>query len=174
MRHGLLLVLLGVPAFGGAQVPMISEGTRVRVERPATKKVDGILMSQTADSMQIAAPQATMIASESISRIRESAGRSHARGAAKGAKIGAVVVGGGFALIVIGAYVSSSDANKSGLGEWLAIGAIIGGVEGAVLGGLIGALAGAERWRTIYSSPVRLTIRPPASGATGAGLSFAF
>lgn len=93
MRRALLLIFLGVPLAGGAQVPTIIPGARVRVEtRQTDKRLEGTLMSQTADSLTIASVGAirTVVPSGSITTIRVSQGKSHGAGAIRGSRSEAV------------------------------------------------------------------------------------
>lgn len=175
MRCTALLFCLSLSSVGAAQLPVISPGALVRVEVLEThKKLTGTLMAQEADSLTIAAPGATTVQTTSIKRIRLSEGRSRGRGAIHGAKIGAVVVGGGFALLFIGAYALSSEPNKSGLAPWVGVALVVGGIEGALIGGIIGAARGGEKWSTIYTNPAGSKGSVGTSRATGMGLSLAF
>lgn len=175
MRRTLLFIFVAsAPAAIAAQAPTIPLGTRVRVEMQGKIKVDGTLMSQTEDSIIVSSPGTlrTVVASESVARIRVSEGRSHAQGAVRGMKIGTVVAGGGVALIFGAAYIESTENNKSIalLFAFVAAGAVTGAMYGAAIGGIFGA----ERWTTVYSSPVRVSFRPAQSGAPGVGVSIWF
>lgn len=175
MRRALLFVLFSIaPATTAAQAPLIPLGSRVRVETQQRGRVDGTLMSQTEDSIVVAAPGAlrTVVVSASIARIRVSEGRSRARGAVRGMKIGAAVGGGSVALVFGAAYIGSTDSNKkiTGLLSFVAVGVL----EGVMVGAGIGALVGAEAWTTVYSRPIRVGFQSSQSGAPGVGVSITF
>lgn len=87
-------------------------------------------------------------------------------------KLGAAVVGGGVALLLGGAYVSSNLEHKStsGIIPLTVAGAAIGGGYGAVAG----SIRGVERWSTVYSAPIRVSFRPFPSSWPGIGVSIRF
>lgn len=157
-----------------AQTVPIPIGARVRVEMCDKSRLDGTLMMRTADSVAVALPRAvrTVVATEYISRVRRSEGKSHGHGAVKGLKIGAVIGGGATTLVMGGAYLGSSAENKDA--TWVAFFAAAGAMTGALYGGVIGAIVGAERWTTVYTFPARLSFVPPPTGAPGIGVTFRF
>ena len=84
-----------------AQALPIPLGTRVRLEMHDKSRLEGILISQSADSLVVAPPTpvVTAVSTEYIARVRRSEGKSHAHGAVQGIKIGAVIGGGATALL---------------------------------------------------------------------------
>jgi hypothetical protein len=168
------LILCGAPAADG-QVPSIAPGTRVRLEleRP-NRKVDGTLMSQTADSIAVATDGSGIwtMPAESVVRIRVGSGKSVMRGAIRGMKIGSLVLGGGFGLLLTAA-VAAGDGGTDAI-PFLVVYSAIAAAEGAILGAFVGAIVRSEKWTDIYSSHVQLTVRPDRSGRTGVGLSIGF
>ncbi len=167
MRHALLLIFLGASQ-ADAQFPSIIPGARVRVEGLNHRKLEGTLMSQTADSITIAAVGAilTTVASGSLTRVRVSQGKSHGAGAIKGMKIG-----GG-----IGLGVGLLAGLVSPPGERAAIGmSVAGGALGGVIwGAAIGSIVGAAKWTTVYTAPLRIAIGRAENGAMTLGLAMRF
>src|SRR3954470_17137988 len=108
--HKTIMMLSLFAAGAGAQVPALAAGSRLKVEMSDRPKVEGTLMSQTPDSLVIAANGAliTSVPSANIGRISSTMGRSHSAGAWKGTKIG-VMVGGGLG-VVAGLAVMSDDS----------------------------------------------------------------
>jgi len=179
MRRALLFICLSATSAAvAAQAPTIPPGTRVRIETRERGTFDGTLMSQTSDSFFVAGPGAlrTLVASESVTRLRVSEGRSHARGAVRGMKIGAAVGGGGMALVIGAAFIGSTAKDKyNGESLGMAVGLVASGaLVGVMYGAGIGALFAVERWTTVYSNPLRVSFRPAPSGAPGVGVSVRF
>lgn len=80
------------------------------------------------------------------------------------------------ALITGASYLGSTNKSQNGDETLSAVFALVasGAFTGAMFGAGIGALLGAERWTTVYSSPVRVSFRPAPSGARGVGVSVRF
>lgn len=176
MRRALLFLLLGVGPAATAQMPTLVQGGRLRVEAPGHRKeIEGTLLSQTADSLTIAALGAvrTTVASASVWRIKESRGKSHGMGAVRGLKIGSAfgAVGGlvvGPVLVSdTGSFARDYSTNMIGLAASSAI-------TGAMFGLVIGAVAGAEKWTTVYSRPTRIGFSRARNGVSVIGLSIRF
>jgi hypothetical protein len=174
MRFALLLiVMLSPPMLIAAQTPTIPPGTRVKVQTQQNTRVNGSLISQSSDSIIVATGDAmrTVIASDAVTRIDVSKGRSHLHGAVRGMKVGAVTTGGVVTLIFAVAYIGSraEDMSIAPFFAYTAVSAAIGAMYGAAIGGMFGA----ERWSTVYSAPIQVTFRP-SQGAPGAGVSIRF
>jgi hypothetical protein len=131
-------------------------------------------MSQTGDSLIVAAPEAirTVVASAGVTRIDVSRGRSRMQGAIRGMKVGTTIVGGGLAIIFTTAYIAEGGTGDS-IAELLAYTAY-GAAAGAMYGAGVGALLGAETWSTVYSAPHRVSFGPSRSGPIGVGVSIRF
>jgi hypothetical protein len=164
LKPALLLAMCA--AMAGAQLPEMAQGSRLKLELTSRQKFDGTLMSQTADSLVVAADGARIVRfpSSSVGRIKSTTGKSHGAGAKKGAKIGAFI-GGGFGLLA-GLLVTEDDSYNY---EWdkstapVLFGAV-GAAEGALYGVAIGAIVGAQNWKTIYERPYSVGLAP-APGA---------
>jgi hypothetical protein len=177
MRRALLLIFLGVPLAGGAQVPTIIPGARVRVEsRQIDKNLEGTVMSQTADSVIVASVGAirTAVASGSITRIRVSQGKSHGAGAIKGIKIGGGIGLGLGVLLGLAIAAGPSTSEYPNPGGVAAVVAALYAVSGAMWGAAIGGAVGAEKWTTVYSIPMRISVGRPQRRAPGVSLSITF
>ena len=175
MRHGLLVLFALLPVAGVAQVPSVALETRIRVEVSDTgKKLVGNLLSQSSDSLTVAAPWAKAVASAAITRMWQSDGRSHGRGLLRGMGIGGGIGGGVTTVIIFGAIVAEQGEINGGAFVVAGAFGLIGALEGAILGGIIGGAIGREKWKTIYSSPGRVSMRPASRGTPGMGLSIAF
>lgn len=175
MRCALLLILaLFLPAPISAQAPTIPPGTRVRVETQQRARVDGTLMSQSSDSIIVATPRPlrTAVASGDVTRIAVSKGRSHVQGALRGMKIGAAIVGGAATFMVGAAYFGGRTEESSivPLYAFAVSGAAVGAMSGAAFGGMLGA----EKWSTVYSAAMRVSVRPFQSRVPGVGVSIRF
>src|SRR3954466_5136400 len=96
-----------------AQVPALASGSRLKVEMTSGQKIEGTLMSQTQDSLVIAAGGAliTGLPSANVGRISSTLGKSHSAGAIKGTKIG-VVIGGGLGVLLGAAVMTDSTISK--------------------------------------------------------------
>jgi hypothetical protein len=173
MRAALLFFLVQIPAASiAAQVP-IPAGAKVKIGTHAKASVVGTLLSQSGDSIVIttAGSKRSAVASNVVTRIEVSQGRSHKHGAFRGMKIGSLSLGGGLALAVAAAYLS--DDVQNGIVP-LYMTAFYGAAVGAVCGVVIGGILGTERWSTLYSAPMRVTFGPVQRGTPGVGLSIRF
>lgn len=178
MRYLAMLLLAGASSAVIAQPPSVAVGARVSIDSRGSHEITGMLMSQTADSMTVGLADGTfgVVAVTGINRLRVSEGLSHAQGAKKGAKLGALIGGLGWPAVFLGAYVFDDSPNKGtdGLAAWMGVAAVVGGLEGAVIGVIAGAAGGAEKWSTVYQANPRLTLRRTTNGATGIGISIPF
>ena len=168
MRTTMMLMLLTTVA--GAQLPELAPGSRLKLDLTDRRKVEGTLMSQTADSLVVAAEGAviTRLPASSVGRIQSTMGKSRGAGAKKGAKIGAII-GGSFGLVVgLAAY---SDPDYRGA-EAPILWGLVGAADGALYGVVIGAIAGSQNWKTVYERPFDVSVaRPPLGGGLRFGLS---
>jgi hypothetical protein len=172
----LVCVLLSiiVPFVARAQLPDVAPGARVRLDigRSGTK-IEGTVTSQTSDSISVATGSAIWaLPTASITRVRVSGGKSQLRGAVRGMKIGALVLGGGFGALVAVAALGSGEGASA-----IPLVALFGGIaaaEGAIIGGLIGGIVGSERWTNVYPNNVGVILRPAGDGTTSLGLSWTF
>ena len=175
MRFALFLILVvWPPASIVAQAPTIPAGTRVKVETHQRTRVAGTLMSQTRDSIIVAAPGAirTVVASEAVTRIAVSKGRSRVHGALRGMRVGSVVIGGGTAVIMTVAFVDGG-VGENNVGPFVVLTAI-GAAMGAIYGGTMGVLFPVERWFTVYSASSRVSVGPFQGSVPGVGVSIRF
>jgi hypothetical protein len=167
------ILMLSMFAVGaGAQVPAMAPGSRLKVEMTDRPKVEGTLMSQTPDSLVIAANGAliTAVPTANVGRISSTMGRSHGAGAWKGTKIG-VMVGGG--LGVLAGLAVMTDNSLDNASEAPLFFGLLGAAEGAFYGVIIGAIAGSQDWKPVYERPYRVTLAP-APGSVRLGLSYKF
>ena len=130
-------------------------------------------MSQTPDSIMVAVPGAirTVVASDDVTRIAVSEGRSRVHGARRGMTYGAAIVGGAATLLFTAAYIG--EGGTGDFGDVVVLSAITA-VSGAIYGAAIGGLIGHERWSTVYSAPIRVSLGPSRRGSPGVGLSIRF
>ena len=175
MRFVLLFFLASLPAAStAAQANTIPSGTRVKIETQPKTQVVGKLLSQLGDSIIItgAGSHRIALASDAVTRVEVSRGRSHVHGALRGMKVGSLAVGGGVGLIVGAAYIDGYSDRNSIVPLYVLVfsGAAVGAVYGAAIGGILGA----ERWSTLYSAPMRVSFGPVQSGAPGVGVSIRF
>ena len=158
----------------GAQIPNLATGSRLKVEMPGYQKLEGTLISQTADSLVIAADGARLVGvrAADVGRIKSTMGKSHSAGAKKGAKIG-TLIGAGAGVLVGIAYMSdyNETVNDPAFDNGAApvLFGIVGAAEGALYGVIIGAIAGAQDWKTIYERPYSVSVAP-VPGAVRVGL----
>jgi hypothetical protein len=173
MMRRTMLVLTLVTASAGAQIPALAPGSRLKIEMVNAQKVEGTLMSQTPDSLVIAADGAliTNVPSASIGRIKSTMGKSRGAGAKKGARIGAMIGGGAGVLFGL-VMTDENPSGNDGAAVPLLYG-IVGAAEGALYGVIIGAIAGSQNWKTVYERPYAVTLAP-ASGNVRLGFSVAF
>ena len=164
-----LLILTTLATTAVAQLPELAPGSRLQLELVDHQKIEGTLMSQTPDSLIIAAEGAriTRIPSARIGRIKSTLGKSHGAGARKGAKIGSIV-GAGFG-VLLGLTVMSDDTYSSSdygfdKSSAPAVFGLVGAAEGAIYGVGIGAIVGAQNWKTIYERPYSLSVAPAPGG----------
>jgi hypothetical protein len=155
--------LLSIVAMSaGAQLPALATGSRLKVEMSGYRPVEGTLMSQTSDSLVIAADGARLVGIETskVGRIKSTLGKSHSAGARKGAKIG-TFIGAGFGGL-LGVAIMSDDSYDYDFDKSQAplIFGLVGAAEGAFYGVVIGAIAGAQDWKTIYRRPYSVSIAP--------------
>jgi hypothetical protein len=151
----LLVMVALLPAEVAAQaLPVLPEGTRVRVRGPALPagSLTGNVTFATTDSMAVLGPRGVVrLAQPDINRVEVSRGRSHVRGALKGTLVGGLVGAVGMAMIG-----SIGDANGADEGQTISgtgAGFIIGMFVGPPVGALIGGVRGIERWRTTWERP---------------------
>lgn len=162
-----MLSMLAMTA--SAQVPALATGSRLRVEMPGYRRLEGTLISQSADSLVIAADGARLVgvSTASVARIKSTMGKSHGAGAKKGAKIG-TLIGAGAGVLVGVVYMNDNtqEFNDPGFDNGAApvVFGIVGAAEGALYGVLIGAIVGAQDWRTIYERPYRVSLAPAPGG----------
>ena len=162
LRQSMLLLAL-LPFVSEAQVPVLMPGARVRISAPGYgPSMTGTVMSQSADTIQLAESGATMrhIPTATVREIRASTGKSHRAGAIKGAKIGGVIgaVGGALSLGVLAPYSHVTGENAV---RWLLLWTTVGAGYG--VGG--GAVVKAEHWQRVYSSRARIAVLPYQRGA---------
>jgi hypothetical protein len=168
-----MLSLFAAAADGAAQVPALAPGSRLSIEMTDRPRVEGTLMSQTSDSLVIAANGAliTSVPSAKVGRISSTMGRSHSAGAKKGALIG-TMIGAGVG-VVVGIAAPDDSGFNSETSEAPVFYGLVGAAEGALYGVIIGAIAGSQDWRTVYERPYRVTLAPtPASIRLGLSLTF--
>lgn len=156
-----------------AQIPTLSGGTRVKLwTRGTDAAITGRVFSQTGDTIRIASNEVVhVVPTTSIARIDVGSGRSRGAGAIRGAKIGALSMGG-FCLVVCGiAYLADSTHEDFGsLAGFVGLSAY----SGALWGAIIGAIVGTERFATAYSEHVALRIEPVVGGKRRIGLALRF
>lgn len=159
-------------SLASGQVPQLAPGAHLKVDRLDGPRIEGTLMSQSNDTLTIAAEGAviTPVAAAAVGRIKASAGKSHGAGAKKGAKIGAVI-GGGFGLLT-GLLYDNADIGFNGSQAPILFG-VVGAAEGAIYGVLIGAIVRAQKWTTVYERPYGVTAGFDGNRAS-AGLSIRF
>jgi len=168
----LLHALAGVPIIG-AQLPTISGGTHVRVHTQQRSDVlEGTLVSQTADSIGVVrGDRLQMIPSVSVVAMDVGSGRSHARGAVHGMKMGTLIAGGTSAVLFGVSYASYDGPKHLADLAWVtSVFAFSGTVYGAIIGGAIGS----ETWVSAYPRRVAFAVQPRVNGASGLGVSFEF
>ena len=120
----------------------LREGARVRVDiRDGARTIEGSLRQATPDSLIVFRPQGVhRIARVEIVTVDVQQGRSHARGAGRGALIGLA------AGTVLGLVAEASrDPYDEGLG-YPPLHIAIPAVYGALAGTALGAIIGADRW----------------------------
>jgi len=161
LRQSMLLLAL-LPFVSEAQVPVLMPGARVRISAPGYgRSMTGTVMSQSADTIQLAESGAVMrhIPTATVREIRASTGRSRRAGAIKGAKIGGVIgaVGGAF---IFGVLAPIGHATWEGAVKVVLTGAMSGAMGGAE----IGAVVGAEHWQRVYGSRARIAVLPSQRG----------
>jgi hypothetical protein len=168
----MLKVLTMLMAFAGvasAQLPELAQGARLKLDLAGPAKLEGTLLSQTPDSLVVAADGARIVklSSSSVGRIRSTAGKTHGAGAKKGAKIG-TIVGAGFGVLVGLAFMNDGSYayGNAGFDQSAAplVFGVVGAAEGALYGLAIGAIVGAQNWKTIYERPYRVSASPMQGG----------
>jgi hypothetical protein len=172
LKAALMLTL--VAGVAGAQLPEMAAGSRLKVELTTHQKFDATLMSQTGDSLVVAADGARIVKfpTSTVGRIKSTSGKSHGAGAKKGAKIGAFI-GAGFGVLA-GLLVMEDDGYDDYPFDKSAAPAVfgaIGAAEGALYGVAIGAIVGAQNWKTIYERPYSVSFAP-APGAVRVAIAF--
>ena len=160
MRIACCLLLLFLPGLASAQLTSIAPGSKLRVYAPGFEKerIVGTLMAPIDSVAAIALPlrrtsrdspwhaELRSIPVTSIRRLEISRGRSHGRGAKRGAAIGAL---GSLALVLGGVYVDVTQKDPDSLIPASAA-AVIFSVLIVPSTTLLGAVIGVERWEQAY------------------------
>jgi len=170
-----VLAALLIPlASAGGQLAELQPGARIRVRAPAVVagRVEGTVITRTADSVTMTAPggPTVHVPLAAMTAAEVSRGRSRRDGALKGLAWG-TGIGAAMGLISeLGGEECPDDRCDDGYstGEYLAAGV----VSGAALGAGIGAIVGAERWERLQL-PTRLALSVGRKRATVA-LALAF
>lgn len=162
---GLLLTsLLASPAH--AQFVELDPGTRIRLRAPAAVagQLTGVVIGRSNDSLTVSRSNAMPVTLplSALTSLEISRGKSHGRGAMKGA------LWGGGVFVVLGVVIpmeeclegtSSNTYNEGSRAE----GVLWTATSGALTGALIGAIIGAERWERA-ALPLRVGVRPLSGG----------
>jgi hypothetical protein len=136
-----LLAALLVPATVRAQLPTLQPGLRVRVDaRPALdRRIVGTLMSQTTDTVTLAASATSWhrVPVADVARLDVHMGPSRWRGVARGLVIGTAIIGGG---AMVGSWMATDNDFVFPIAA-----------TGAGIGALTGFFIGADKWRRVFS-----------------------
>jgi len=164
-------LMLATPARG--QLPVISGGTHVKLWLgPDQPRIKGTLFSQTVDTVRVTSDgEVRVIPTSMIGGVEVGGGRSHTAGAWRGAKIGAMILGGAGAVIFGSSYAAYEGKKQPGD---LAAVVVASALSGAFYGAIIGAIAGSEAWTPVYPARVAVSLARPTPNATSVGLSFKF
>jgi hypothetical protein len=163
---GLLLTALTASPVH-AQFVELDPGTRIRLRAPAAVagQLTGVVIARSRDSLTVSRSSAMPVTLPitGLTSLEISRGKSHGRGAAKGA------LWGGGVLAVLGLVIpmddcpeETSSATCSTEGS-RAEGVLWAATSGALTGALIGGIVGAERWERA-TLPLQLGVRPLSSG----------
>ena len=180
LRTHLTIVLFGAAtllftAQAQAQLPVLSGGTHVKLWLgPDQPKIKGTIFSQTADTLRVASNGAVRVVPTSmVGGVEIGGGRSHTGGAVRGAKIGALIVGGAGA-VLFGASYAAYDGEKQQHSSDVVAFIAASALSGAFYGAIIGAVVGTEAWTPVYPARVAISVTRPNDHSTGLGLSFKF
>jgi hypothetical protein len=158
------MALMAVPAH--AQFKELDPGTRVRLQAPSAVagKLVGVVIARSGDSLTVSRSNAmpVTVPVSSLTSLEISRGKSHGRGALKGALWG----GGVFLVLGVVMPIEECDENTPSNicgDESRAEGVVWAATGGALTGALIGAIIGAERWERA-ALPLQLGVRPLSGG----------
>jgi hypothetical protein len=159
------MALFAVPAH--AQFKELDPGTRVRLQAPSAVagKLIGVVIARSRDSLTVSRSNAMPVTLpvSALTSLEVSRGKSHGRGAAKGALWG----GGVFA--VLGLVLPMDDCPNGTSSDTCstegsrAEGVLWAATSGAMAGALVGGIVGAERWERA-ELPLQLGVRPLSGG----------
>jgi hypothetical protein len=163
---GLLLTsLIASPAH--AQFVELDPGTRIRLRAPAAVagQLTGVVIARSNDSLTVSRSNAmpVTVPFTALTSLEVSRGKSHGRGALKGA------LWGGGVFLVLGLVLPIEECDESTPSnicgdESRAEGVVWATTSGALTGALVGAIIGAERWERA-ALPLRVGVRPLSGGA---------
>ncbi len=161
----LLTTLIAAPA--DAQFMELNPGTRIRLRAPAAVagQLTGVVIARPGDSLTVSRSNAMPVTLplSALTSLEISRGKSHGRGAVKGA-----LMGGGI-FLVLGFIVPVDDCTSAATTEPCTEASRGEGVlwtttSGALTGAVIGAIVGAERWERA-ALPLRVGVRPTSDGS---------
>jgi hypothetical protein len=163
----LAILLLSASALP-AQVSELTLGTRVRLRAPeaVAGRLTGVIVGQGGDSLVVTRPNALPITLRlpQLTQLEVSRGRSHGRGAMKGALWGGSIMAVFGVLFVDGATTCDGPPTNLTCEETTLLeSAAYGAVSGVLVGATIGAFVGSEHWERITMP--RLAILPRRDGA---------
>jgi hypothetical protein len=148
----------------------ISEGSRVEISVPGSKKVKGVIKSRTADSTTVFVEGyggTRSFLNSDMTELKISRGRTHMEGAKKGALWGGAV-GGVVAIAVLATPEGDSDYEYgSQSNNEIAAQSLLGGL---IWGVGLGAIIKAEQWDKVPVHPHFAV--SPASGSIGMSVAF--
>jgi hypothetical protein len=160
----LALALAAAPAH--AQLAELTAGTKVRVRAPSAVagRLTGIVLTRGADSVTMSRENATPVTLplSALTTLEISRGKSHGRGAWKGALWGGGIMFG-LGLVVPAEECTGVGASRSCTRLSRGESAVFGAVGGATIGAVIGAIVGSERWERA-ALPMQVGVLPMSGG----------
>jgi hypothetical protein len=171
----LALALGSLAAPLSAQLSELTVGARVRIRAPevVAGRLTGVIIARGADTLTVTRASATPLTLRvsQLSTVEISRGRSHGRGAARGALWGGGVMAVLGVAFVDGATTCEGSGGGASCRETTAVeSAAYGALSGALVGGIIGAFVGREHWERL--SLPRVAVAPVRAGALRVALTW--
>ncbi len=168
----LLVALVATPV--EAQLAELTVGTKARVRAPSVVvgRLTGIVLARGADSVTMSRENATPVTLPlaALTSLEISRGKSHGRGAWKGALWGGGIMFGLGLILPMEECTDSATTRRCEPGS-RGESAVFGAVGGATIGVIVGAIVGSERWERA-ALPLRVGVLPLRGGGVQVAASW--
>jgi hypothetical protein len=152
--------LLTLATRADAQSDSLVPGQRVRLVAPGAVagRVEGTVLQRPTDTLVVGRRDGVSlrVPLRAITDLQLSRGESRGRGALRGAKLGASIVGGAGLVLTLPALTGADSVNTRSDAVSFTAQSVL---SGALWGALIGAFVPAERWAHV-APPARVSLTP--------------